>query len=285
MTPKKRESIIDRVRKLMAVAAPDSGATIHEREQAQRRAAALMTEHDLSTFDLDDADKGAIGQDADTVEGMTEQWRGELAGRIVAAMGGDWYLTRHSRTRVGYTLVGRPETIEFARVLTAALIPYLEIECEAGYQRAIKAGATGTCSRCDGLGETRRVIGGGYTDTLHECPTCHGTGVVPLNARVFRREFYDAAGRRIAGRLREQRRKTANEVRGKGTGAELVKSDQAAIERFYDQIGLKLRSESGRTTGGAAAGRAHGRDAGDRADLAPGSKVGAGRGALPRGKS
>lgn len=284
MTRSKRDSVIDKIHKLLAVAAPDSGATEGERNAAQRRAADLMTRYQIEQAHLTDAKRGPIGQDSETIEGMTEKWRGELAGRICKAMGGDWYYTTLGRSRTGYTLVGRPEQIAFARTLTEHLIPQLIVECEAAYQKAIAKGATGTCSRCDGTGWTRRVKGGGYTASEHECPTCHGSGTVPLNARPFRREFFDAAGRKIASRIRAQRAETANEVGGKGTSTDLVRSDEAAIEAYYDSIGLTLSSRSTRGTGGSAAGRAAGHDAGTRADLAPGAKVGGGRGALPAGR-
>lgn len=283
--PKTRDSVIDKVRKLLALAAEGNGATPAERENAQRRAADLMTRHDLATHELDTADRGTIGEDRDTIDGMTEQWRGELGGRVCVAMGGDWFYTPISRSRRAYTLVGRPDTIEFARVLTNTLIPWLEVEANIACATAQAKGDTGTCSRCDGHGETRRLKGGGYSDDVHVCPTCDGTGTVPLNARVFKREFYDAATRRIAARLSKQRRDTANEVKGKGTGVALVKNDRAAIDAYYDSIGLKLSSSSGRTTGGTASGRASGRDAGDRASLAPTRTVDAGRGTLPKGKS
>jgi hypothetical protein len=283
--PKTRDSVIDKVRKLLALAADGNGATPAERENAQRRAADLMTRHDLAMHEMDDADRGSIGEDRDTIEGMTEQWRGELGGRVCKAMGGDWFYTPISRTRRAYTLVGRPDTIEFTRVLVDALIPWLEVEANIACATAQAKGETGTCSRCDGAGETRRLKGGGYSDDVHTCPTCDGSGAVPLNARVFKREFYDAATLRIATRLSKQRKDTANEVKGKGTGVALVKNDKAAIDAYYKSIGLKLSSSSSYTTGGTASGRASGRDAGDRASLSPTRTVAAGAAALPKGKS
>ena len=287
MTPQekaRRESVIEKVRKLLALAAEEGGGTPAERELAERRAAEIMTRHDIAVFDLEDADRGVVGKDDGLlVDGMTEQWRGTLTGRICVAMGGDYFLSPISRTRTRYTLVGRPETIEFARVLAGALIPWLEVECAIARTRAVERGARGICSRCDGAGETRRNRGGTTSYRLHLCPTCEGSGEVPLNARVFNREFYDAASWQISSRLKAQRRTTADEVRGTGTGTELVKNDRAAIDRFYKDAGIQLKSSSGRTSGGAAAGRAAGRDAGSRAALAPTPAVSAGRGALPRG--
>jgi hypothetical protein len=284
MTPKaKHDAVISKITKLLALGADGSGATSAEREQAQRRAADLMARYQIAQLDLDDAKQGTISEDRVPIDGMTDGWRGALPGRIAKAMGGDVYTTTVNRTRKTYHIVGRPETLAFARTLTDALIPWLEIECESSLQHAISRGATGTCSRCDGAGETRRLKGGGYTDDVHTCPTCDGTGIVPLNRRVFRREFYDAATRTIAGRLRAQRAKTANEVGGQGKSTDLVRSDKAAIERYYEDAGLKLRSVSSRVTGGAADGLNAGRDAGTRADLKPNSKVGKGRAALPAG--
>jgi hypothetical protein len=282
-TPKKRDSVIDKVRKLLALADSEGGGTPAERALAADRAAELMTKHDLDLIDLGDPTaRDDVGQEQDRVDGMTEQWRGHLRGRVAAAMGGDYYYTRLGRAATIWHYVGRPDTIAFVRALTDSLIPWLEIECEAALTKAIAAGETGTCSRCDGVGETRRVIGGGYTADLHECPTCNGTGTVPLSGRVFRREFYDAASRRIAARLKKQRAQTANAAAGKGTSTALVKHDRAGIEAYYKQAGIKLTSVSASTTGGAHAGRAHGADAGDRANLAAGRGVSAGRGALPK---
>jgi hypothetical protein len=284
MTPKhKHDAVISKITKLLALGADGSGATPAEREQAQRRAADLMARYQIAQLDLDDSKQGAIGEERIPIAGMIDNWRGDLPGRIAKAMGGDVYMTTFSRTSRTYHIVGRPETLAFARTLTDALIPWLEIECESSLQRALDRGVTGTCSRCDGEGETRRVKGGGYTDDLHTCPTCDGSGIVPLNRRVFRREFYDAASRTIAGRLRAQRAKTANDVGGQGKSTDLVRSDKAALERYYSDAGLTFVSRSTGTTGGAAEGRASGRDAGTRADLKPGGKVDKGRGALPAG--
>jgi hypothetical protein len=288
MTPQekaRRESVIEKVRKLLALAAEEGGGTPAERELAERRAAEIMTRHDIAMFDVEDADKGAVGRETDAIDGMTEQWKGRLAGRICESMGGDYFYTSVSRARARWTLVGRPDTIAFARMLSATLVPWLEAECAVARTAAVARGERGVCSRCDGEGYTRREKGGGYSTFDHECPTCYATGRVPLNARVFNREFYNAATNRIALRLREQRRATADEVRGTGSGTELVRNDRAAIDRYYKDSGIKLHSVSAGSTGGAAAGRAAGRDAGGRAALAPTRSVSTGRGALPRGRS
>ena len=279
----KRDKVIGRIQALLAKVAPDSGATEGERDAAQRKVADLMTRYSVDMLDVDDADRGSIDDESADVHGMTEKWRGELRGRILTALGGDWFYTRWSRTRTRYTYVGRPEQLQVARALAEHLEPWLEIECEAALTKALADGLRGTCSRCDGEGWTRRLKGGGYSDDEHECPTCLGTGSVPLNRRVFRREFYDAANRRIRGRLAAQRRATANEAGGKGT--ELVRSDKAAVERYYEQQGIELRSVSSSSAGGAWAGRAAGAEAGERASLSPGGRVDGGRGALPKGAS
>lgn len=64
MTPQekaRRVSVIEKVRKLLALAAEEGGGTPAERELAERRAAEIMTRHDIAMFDVEDADKGAVG--------------------------------------------------------------------------------------------------------------------------------------------------------------------------------------------------------------------------------
>lgn len=283
MTPQ-QQSVIDKVRKLLALADEEGGGTPAERDLAAQKAADLMTRHDLDLIDLAAEDvRDEVGQEQEVVEGMTAQWRGVLRGRVAVAMGGDWFYTRDSRTRVRYSYVGRPETREFVRVLTDTLIPWLEIEANAALAKAEGRGTRTICTRCDGAGETRRLKGGGYTADLHVCPTCDGSGEVPLSSRVFLREFYDAASRRIAGRLAATRRKSANDAGGKGTGTALVKHDKAAIDRYYEQAGIKLYAARGGNTGGSGDARDAGREAGDRANIAPTRGVSRGRGALPAG--
>lgn len=278
-TDDKRGKVVERIRKLLALADPERGGTPAEVEQAQRRAAELMTRHQIAVIDLDDADRGPVGEDDETIDGMTEMWRGQLSGAIAKAMGGDWYYTPRSRTRRTFHIVGRPEVLAFARTLTDALIPYLEVECETALTAALASGTeTGICSRCDGVGETRRMKGGGYAPWAQTCPTCGGEGTVPLSPRVFRRSFYEAATGRIAARLRAQRRDTAG-----AKSTDLVRSDRASIDRYYEQRGMVFASSSSRSSGGAIGGAVAGQSAGNAASLRPSSGVTAGRGALPRG--
>ena len=57
--------VSDKIRKLLAMAAADSGASDQERETASRQAAALMAKHDIDEFDLMISE----GRDWDLVEG------------------------------------------------------------------------------------------------------------------------------------------------------------------------------------------------------------------------
>lgn len=89
------------------------------------------------------------------------------------------------------------------------------------------------------------------------------------NLAVWRRSFYDAAAHRIGKRLAELMAEEASDM---DSGVALVKSEAADLDRFFDSLGVKLRSKQSQRQvdyHGNMAGRA----AGDRADLNPNRKV------------
>jgi hypothetical protein len=88
--------------------------------------------------------------------------------------------------------------------------------------------------------------------------------------RSFKRAFFESATWRIRGRLESQRRQASGKF-----GTEIVRNEAAANKRFLEQSGINLRRQRGRQKS-SEAGHATGQEAGNRADISPGRKLGAG---------
>jgi hypothetical protein len=89
-----------------------------------------------------------------------------------------------------------------------------------------------------------------------------------VKPRSFKRAFFASATSEIASRLFQLRNKKMG-----STGTELVRNERAANERYIERTAGTLRSRRSRgfTSG---AGHVAGADAGRRADLSPGRKLG-----------
>lgn len=269
-----RESAIDKVRKMLALAAEDSGASEAERMLAAQRAQEFMFRHNLDALEIE-ADEGSgpeFGRDEELIVGMANHWRG----RLLASIGRQVNVHVHfrggrDRKRRTYVMVGRPDQVAFVRELANYLIPYLELECEAALRQAIAEGQTQECWKCHGEGV---IHDRDMSFASRYCSACDGVGERPVHTRTFRGSFYEAATSRIGTRLYTQRREMERAAEeASPTGMELVRNDRAALESYVEQTFPDLRtgraSRGSYSPGGVAAGHA----AGDRADLSPGTKL------------
>jgi hypothetical protein len=275
-----RESAIEKVRKMLALAAEDSGATEPERMLAAQRAQEFMFRHNLDVLEIEAReDTGPeFTRDAERIEGMRHHWRGRLLAVIGKRVNVHvHYETSRSKAIRSYVMVGRPDSIAFVRELAAYLIPYLEAECEASLIRALAEHEQVECTRCDGLGfiEDRDM-----TYASQECPACDGTGEKPVTSRVFRSSFFQSAVVRIDHRLYQQQREIQADVPEQSMA--LVKNESAALKQHIEDAYPDLTR--GRSGGGgfSPAGSAAGSVAGDRADLTPGKKLRGGQRELAR---
>lgn len=129
------DSVVDKIRKLLAVAAVDSGATEGERQAALDRAATLMAKYRIEQHHLDQADADARERDLGIVAedlGSYDQrdwWRIDLAYAVGATVTVDavFIQERLSGGRVvrNTSLIGRPESVAYTRLVWDWVIPQL----------------------------------------------------------------------------------------------------------------------------------------------------------------
>lgn len=231
-----RDTIIDRVAKLLALAAEDSGGTPAERDTAAERAQLLMVKHAIAEGELAgrhgrEALPGISREHAFTTVGYHARWRQRLLEGIARPVTVDVIYVDHYQHRKIW-LVGRPDMIAYVRLVHGWLEPQL----------------TGECNRA----------------LLSERERRHLTSA---QARVFTRTFYEQAAQRIERRLREA---LSREV----DCTALVRSDRAAIDDFYgDDSPKACNRQSARAFDYEAA--LAGDAAGQAVDLNPSNKVNA----------
>ena len=262
-----RETIIEKVQKLLALSDEEGGGTEAERLNAAEKAQDLILKHNLDVLEIEaEQNTGPeFVEDFEDFDKMTDHWKGSLFAAIGKTVNVQTlYRSGNSKSQRRYILIGRQDSIEYARSLSNYLIPYLETECEAALIQSKDSGETAPCSKCGGLGYS-----------WHECSSCKGTGRKKVNARVFRNSFYDSAVARIRTRLIE--RKRSQEEAGDFSTA-LVRNDEAALSRFVKNKHNVRKSYTKRSRSAAAT--AAGANAGNNADLSGNAKVGNTRGAL-----
>jgi len=281
-----RESAIEKVRKMLALAS-DAGATEPERMLAAERAQAFMLRYNIETLELEQqltGERQEFVEDRDAlIEGQSNFWKGDLLYAIGLGVGDvEGFYLPITRTKRRQVLIGRPDAIAFVRELAAYLTPFLEIECEAALiaAKAAAAGERIACDECDEDGEVYVPDrSSGFSGRYVACPDCGGKRytVDSVNTRRFRSSFYDAALARIRNRLAKQRLKLEQDLAdaegtGAGSGMALVRIERDALKQHMKDHHSDLRSSSS-TRGGDYRGHVAGSVAGERADLAPGSKI------------
>lgn len=127
-------TVIKKIRKLFNLAAPDSGATEGERENAERMAQELMHKHNLREFQIGE-EQGTSLKDKVTADQeyfkRSQFWIGDL----MSAIGNVHHVAvvrSGNNNQRRYTLIGTPDNIAFIRVLTDHLVPWLKQECKVG---------------------------------------------------------------------------------------------------------------------------------------------------------
>lgn len=259
-----RESVIERVQKLLALAAEEGGGTEAERMNAAAKAHALMAKHNLEMLEVEAAsgEGPMFGEDTERFTAMKDHWKGLLLASIGKSVNVHVHYSSESKAVRNFTLVGRPDSIAFCRSLAAYLIPDLEIQCEADFVKARNDGAERRCGKCRGTG-----VAGWY-----KCSSCNGTGRRPIDRCVFRRSFYEAAVHRIHQRLLEQ--KAQEEQEAGETGMSLVRNDEANLARYVREQHGPMRSSRPRRSTSSAEGHRAGSVAGQNADLSGGKSMG-----------
>lgn len=269
-----RETVIERVQKLLALSEEEGGGTEAERLNAAEKAQALITKHNLDTLELEADQNGApeFVEDFTEFNTMSDHWKGSLYHAIGRAVNVQVHYRRSfKKSDRTYVLVGRSDSIAYVKELAAYLTPYLEIECESELVKA-QEGPERVCPKCSGSGsEWTRW---GYED----CSSCKGKGYKKPHARTFKNSFYDAAIWRIGARLEERKQQQEDEA-GDFSKA-LVRNDEAALNKFIEDRHGKMKAAYTNRNRDAGATRA-GSAAGDNADLSGSAKITKSRGALP----
>lgn len=233
-----RQNILGKIRALLNTADEDSGATEGERSNAIAMVQKLMTKHRIEEHELAKADgrkllPGIIMADGgDYKQGRL--WIGRLMQAIAEPMTVDVVYGRYvGGARI--TLVGRPESIGYVKLVRDWIVPQLMRECDTGMDRdrtgAINAGMPWT-----------------FAESIR-----------------YKRSFYFGA----VGRLRDRLAPEGDE----GVGTEIVLSDRAAIDEAYELAGMDIRTKAVSTASLDTFAAMAGESAGNRVDIDPRNKV------------
>lgn len=160
MTQSQTARIIDKIRKLLAMADSDRNDNDNERETALRQANSLMDKHGVSMLDMDDdseADPNGERGESDTATGAAI-WKAMLISHVAKLYGCKSYRTTGSRGRT--YVVGR----EVHRTVVLSMSEYLmrSIEREVVGYRGRGRAFTGAFRKgaADGVGmQVDRILG------------------------------------------------------------------------------------------------------------------------------
>lgn len=229
------ERIIRKINALLELADETRGGTEAERDTAMRKAQELMLNHNIEMGQLH-------GKSAD----------GDVTTTIIEISG-----AMNMWKRYFYSSITQPSFCKLLYTKTAKHAQRLTIFGRPDNLRYVE------------------LIGDHVIPWLEdECKTASKEAEAEYqamgrkyNPRAFKRSFMEAASSRIYSRLLLLRKE-------KGVPDALVRSEDAANEKaMVAQFGQLKRGTRGHSS--HAAGHAHGRAAGNRADLSPGRKLGA----------
>lgn len=281
-------TIIDKVRKLLALADEAGGGTDGERAAAMAAATRLMTRHRIDEARLratdPGADTGIVTKDVGEM-GEDELWKLRLLTAVGQVFTVDAVFIRDPGDRVHVvTLIGRPDSVAWVHLLFDWLVPQVARDAAVveKAEREYRAFRTSTAPRVRTYGEQslrdimEAIVSGRPIGTVAFEATPE-VDDVDAHMRRYLDGFYTGAIARIAYRLDEAQKAAA---RAAGPGTDLVRFDRAAIDRYYgddaptqEDIQPDVDPEGLRT----------GDNAGGRYDLDPSNKVDEHAGGGPTG--
>ena len=274
------EPIVEKLRKLLALADEESGATEGEREAAAARAAKLMAKYDIDRSESGSADDqlaGNIGAWPWRRITRDEAWIQMLATAVAVGLGNTVeVLAQRCRDTdaIEYAvfLLGSEVKTEFVARITDYLIPQLTLECEAALLRRKEQYAE------------RRSNEVSLAKQLREEADSRGLGrfmmgppepMKPWSAgdtKAFRQAFLKTAAQRLRWRVKEAYDAATEEA---GTGTELVlRSERDELDDFIEELGIKPEQRTAKIS--SREGQVAGHEAAAKVDVMPGSKVGQG---------
>jgi hypothetical protein len=230
------QNIIDKISKLLALADERSGGTEAERQAAQDAAQKLMLKHNLNAASISDNQRSADGDVTDD--------RIDVKGAM-----NQWRI-------ILMASVADPSFVKLVRWKFG----------KHNYQVQL-------IGRPDNLAYVKLLCEHLIPWLEDECKAASAAeaearGAEFFNPRAFKRSFMESASRRIYDRL-------GFILATSDVGTALIRNEIAANEQFLEDRNLKVTKRM--RMGGSAerSGHAAGRDAGGRADLTPGRKLGA----------
>jgi len=300
------DSIVTKIRAILARAEEGRGATEEERDTAMKMAEKLLFKHNLSMEDISIADDDP-GREFTRERDDLEPWSGTLLFRIAKVFFCDvYYWPTHSGSTRPHFIVGRRDNVQVVRELHAYIAQQIAGEC------AIEVTARGQCPRYarvaienyaalqvgpieddqfdmwadeliphlkgdEGLHLIMRLTGLTKSYASEVRPFIKRKQYAPEVVRdlgVWRRSFLDAAVTKVYLRLHEMHRKTVKEEGSKGT--DLVVNEKARLEEYMKSLGLDLQKGGGSSRQHDFSGANAGSEAGGRVDVTLGNKVGRG---------
>ena len=238
-----RGKVVDRIGKLLALAAEDSGGTEAERANALARAQELMHKHRVEEHELAASGKERLpGIEPDRwlpKLGMSKWWLIDLATHVGEGVGVDCIYVPRLASRSVY-LVGRPESIEYVKLVVGWIQPQLERDARVALKHY----------------KAKRKEVGDWPENVGD------SAAVSMS---YNRSFYGHAVVAIGVRLEAERRKQERT----SSGTALVVSDKAALAEFYGDNAPKQVQQDVYSGAGAAAGAVSGRDV----DINPTNKL------------
>lgn len=203
------EPVVDKIRKLLAVAAEGSGATDGERDAALEAASRLMAKYRIEQHHLDAAagaqarrDTGVVAIDIDTYE-QRDWWRIDLAQAIGLTVTVDAVFVQ-DRTMGGtpirhLTLIGKRVSAEWTKLVWEWVVPQLLGQAAVMAQAEVS-----------------------YREVMH------GRTPTPEDIDAYLEGFYRAAIQAILERLQARQRADLGTY---GTAIEV--SDRHALDDYY----------------------------------------------------
>ena len=277
------DSAVNKVKKLLDLAAEQSGGTDAERDLAMQRAQEIMLKHGLEMSMIEGATDDERKVMEERFEIIEEDWRRTLLDNIArGSFARTYYFTGSNRT----VIVGRPEQVAFVKELYSFLLPQVEASAirtmkaydkraQYAYLYGLRAltmeVAAGQSPIYDMRDATQDDIAAAGLRRFHAAddrkqgaedianlagialnyakevrPFVKREEIAPgfsQHTGVFMRSFFMSAAATVGNRLRETQTRFANE--GGDNAMALVRNETKAVDDFMDTLDLrKLKSEA-----------------------------------------
>jgi len=299
------DSVVSKVKKILARA--ERGSTEHERDTAMRLAQEFMFKHNLDMADIELASDDP-GREFTREREDLEHWSGTLLFRIAKVFFCTVYYwpSQGGKTRPHF-IVGRRDNVQVVKELHSYIAQQIEGEAMievskrgqlpryariAVYSWAIDQAGTPPPDEMlshwaqemvphlkgeEGLALIMRHTGLTKSYASEVRPYIKKGNLAPEIVRdlgVWRRSFLEGASNKVYLRLHEMHRKSVKDTGSRGT--DLVRDERASLNAYMKEIGLNLGTGNTSSRLHDPSGANAGSEAGARADISLGNKMGRG---------